>query len=238
MSSVCHFQSWPAKGSRVFDVTVAGTKITNLDVVALSGGKNVAYTTTLTVTTTGPTLTIAMVASTDKVTISAIEIRAVVPAPTKSPVVAAPKNPVAAPTSPVAAPMSPIAAPKSPVAAPMSPVAAPMSPVAAPTSPVAAPTSPVAAPKSPVAAPAAPSSTISPVWIDCGSSSSFTDSQNRLWLADVYYDLQSGVFNTTSAIANTVDDKLYQTERTGVTVGYNIPRPSGTYAVTLHFAEI
>jgi Malectin domain len=195
---------------RVFDVTVAGTKITNLDVVALSGGKNVAYTTTLTVTTTGPTLTIAMVASTDKVTISAIEIRAVVPAPTMSPVVAAPKNPVAAPQSPVAAPKSP----------------------------VAAPTSPVAAPKSPVAAPAAPSSTISPVLIDCGSSSSYTDSQNRLWLADVFYDHQSGVFNTTSAIANTVDDMMYQTERTGVTVAYNIPRPSGTYAVTLHFAEI
>jgi Malectin domain len=96
--------------------------------------------------------------------------------------------------------------------------------------------------KSPVAAttksPAAPSSTISPVLIDCGSSISYPDSQNRLWLADVYYDLQSGVFNTTSDIANTVEDKLYQTERTGVTVAYNIPRPPGTYAVTLHFAEI
>jgi Malectin domain len=117
--------------------------------------------------------------------------------------------------------------------------AAPTTTTKSPTkSPVAAPTSPLAAPTSPVAAPAAPSSTISPVLIDCGSSSSYTDSQNRLWLADQYFDAQSGVFNTTSAIANTVDDKLYQTERTGVTVGYNIPRPPGTYAVTLHFAEI
>jgi Malectin domain len=168
MSSVCHFQSWPAKGSRVFDVTVAGTKIANFDVVGQIGGKDAAYTTTLTVTTTGPTLTIAMAASTDKVTISAIEIHAVVQAPT------------------------------------------------APT----------------------PIVTNGPLYIDCGSSSSYTDSQNRLWLADVYFDLQSGVFNTASAIANTVNDKLYQTERTGVTVAYNIPRPSGTYAVTLHFAEI
>jgi Malectin domain len=153
---------------RVFDVTVAGTKITNLDVVALSGGKNVAYTTTLTVTTADPILTISMASSTDKVTISAIEIHAFVPAPT------------------------------------------------APT----------------------PVVTNGPLYIDCGSLTSYTDSQNRLWLADVYYDAQSGVFNTTSAIANTVNGKLYQTERTGVTVAYNIPRPPGTYAVTLHFAEI
>jgi Malectin domain len=74
--------------------------------------------------------------------------------------------------------------------------------------------------------------------INCGSSSSFTDSQNRLWLADVYFDAQSGVYNTSSAISNTTEDTLYQTERTGVTVGYDIPRPPGTYAVTLHFAEI
>jgi Malectin domain len=121
------------------------------------------------------------------------------------------------------------------LSAPASPTTTTKSPT---KSPVAAPTSPLAAPTSPVAAPVAPSSTISPVLIDCGSSISYTDSQNRLWLADVYYDAQSGVFNTTSAIANTVNGKLYQTERTGVTVAYNIPRPPGTYAVTLHFAEI
>jgi Malectin domain len=192
LTSLSFFSWWYAE-ARVFDVTVAGTKISSLDLVFLSG-QNVAYTTTLTVTTTGPNLTIAMAASKDKVTISAIEIRAVVPASTKSPVVA-PTSPVAAPTSPVAPPM-----------------------------------------KSPVVA-AAPS-TVSPVLIDCGSTSSYTDSQNRLWLADVYYDNQSGVFSTTNAIHNSLDDKLYQTERTGVTVVYNIPRPPGTYAVTLHFAEI
>jgi Malectin domain len=57
-------------------------------------------------------------------------------------------------------------------------------------------------------------------------------------LADVYFDAQSDVYNTSSAIANTTEDTLYQTERTGLTVGYNIPRPPGTYVVTLHFAEI
>jgi Malectin domain len=174
LTSLLSFFSWVQANSRVFDVTVAGTKIANIDLVTLIGGKDTAYTTTLTVTTTGPTLTIAMSASKDKVTISAIEVRAVVPAPTKSPVIAAP--------TPVA--------------------------------------------------------TNGPLYIDCGSSSSYTDSQNRLWLADVYFDAQSDVYNTSSAIANTTEDTLYQTERTGVTVVYNIPRPPGTYAVTLHFAEI
>jgi Malectin domain len=125
--------------------------------------------------------------------------------------------------------------------------AATKAPTKTPTkTPTKAPTkSPVVAPaKTPTrspnvaAAPSSPIAVVTPVLIDCGSSSSYTDSQNRLWLADQYFDAQSGVFNTISAIGNTVEDKLYQTERTGVTVAYNISRPPGTYAVTLHFAEI
>jgi Malectin domain len=154
-------QSWWYGGARVFDVVVAGTKtIANLDLHGLSG-KDAAYTTTLAVTTTGPTLTIVMLASKDKAKISAIEIHA-----------------------------------------------------------------------------AAIGSNSGPLLIDCGSSSSYTDSQSRLWLADVYFDAESGVYNTSSAITNTAEDTLYQTERTGVKVTYSIPRPPGTYAVTLHFAEI
>jgi hypothetical protein len=56
---------------------VAGTKIANIDVVGLAGSKDTAYTITLTVNTTGPTLPIFMAATKDKVTISAIEINAV-----------------------------------------------------------------------------------------------------------------------------------------------------------------
>jgi hypothetical protein len=60
--------------------------------------------------------------------------------------------------------------------------------------PAVAPTpiqSPIAA-----AAPSAPTIVISPVFINCGSSSSFTDSQNRTWPADVYCDANSGVCST------------------------------------------
>ncbi|UOQ68637.1 PKD domain-containing protein [Hymenobacter volaticus] len=40
-----------------------------------------------------------------------------------------------------------------------------------------------------------------------------------------------------SAIAGTVDDVLYQTERWG-TMSYNLPVTNGTYTVKLHFAEV
>jgi Malectin domain len=162
-------------------LVVAGTKIANIDLMGLIGSKDAAYTTTLTVTTTGPTLTIAMMASTDKATISAIEIHAL--------------------------------------------AIAPIAPAPAPT-------------KSPAIVAPTPPTNNGPILIDCGSSSSYTDSQSRLWLADVYFDAESGVYNTSSAIADTAEDTLYQTERTGVKVTYSIPRPPGTYAVTLHFAEI
>jgi Malectin domain len=113
----------------------------------------------------------------------------------------------------------------------------------APTSPTTkSPTkSPMAPAKSPVApapSPVAPTLSSSPLLINCGSTSSYPDSQNRLWLADVYFDTGSGTYSASNAIANTVDDTLYQTERTATTITYTIPRPPGTYAVTLHFAEI
>jgi hypothetical protein len=95
-SLLSSFQSWGNSGARLFDVTVADTKIANIDLVVLVG-KNTPYATTLTVSTTGPTLTIFMEASKDKAKISAIEINAVaigspvsvpfaMPAPAKAPV--------------------------------------------------------------------------------------------------------------------------------------------------------
>jgi Malectin domain len=176
-------------------VDVAGTKIANLELFGLIGGKDVAYTTTVTVTTTGPTLTIAMVAAKDQAKISAIEINAV------------------AIGSPVSVPIAMPVPTNAPVV------------VLPPT-------------KSPVLAPSAPTAMNGRLLINCGSPSSYTDSQNRLWRADVYFDAVSGVFSAGNAIANTVEDTLYQTERTGVTIAYTIPRSPGTYAVTLHFAEI
>ena len=51
-----------------------------------------------------------------------------------------------------------------------------------------------------------------------------------------------GTFSTTSAIAGTTDDAIYQTERTSTTANgifsYAFPVSNGTYQVKLHFADI
>ncbi|NEU06755.1 hypothetical protein GZH53_00385, partial [Flavihumibacter sp. R14] len=60
---------------------------------------------------------------------------------------------------------------------------------------------------------------------------------NELWRADQYFT-GGKTFSSTSAISNTTNDALYQTERYG-NMTYNIPVPqSGKYTVELHFAEI
>ena len=64
----------------------------------------------------------------------------------------------------------------------------------------------------------------------------FTDSLGRLWIADANFS-GGNTSSTSSAIAGTVEDTLYQTERYG-NFSYQIPLTPGTYQVTLHFAEI
>ncbi|TCZ67481.1 malectin domain-containing carbohydrate-binding protein [Flaviaesturariibacter aridisoli] len=46
------------------------------------------------------------------------------------------------------------------------------------------------------------------------------------------------VSSTTTAIAGTTDDAIYQTERWGNSFGYALPVANGQYTVVLHFAEI
>jgi N-acetylneuraminic acid mutarotase len=75
------------------------------------------------------------------------------------------------------------------------------------------------------------------VRINAGGSA-FTDSLGRTWAADANFVGTSNTFSTTQAIAGTVDDPLYQSERYGQSFGYQIPVANGTYEVDLHFAEI
>ena len=74
-----------AAGQRVFNVVLNGTTvISNLDIYAASGGKNVAYDRTFAVTVTGGTLELDETASADKATIMAIGIAVYTP-PTATP---------------------------------------------------------------------------------------------------------------------------------------------------------
>ncbi|MEM9445921.1 MAG: malectin domain-containing carbohydrate-binding protein [Verrucomicrobiota bacterium] len=66
----------------------------------------------------------------------------------------------------------------------------------------------------------------------------YTDTQGNIWLADTFFTGGTTYTTTVDSINNTVEDPLYQSERYGDTLDYSIAVTSGTYAVTLHFAEI
>lgn len=67
----------------------------------------------------------------------------------------------------------------------------------------------------------------------------FTDTDGKEWAADVHFVGGSVFSKAGQAIANTVDDVLYQTERYAATLNYAIPVSStGPYQVNLHFAEL
>lgn len=74
-----------------------------------------------------------------------------------------------------------------------------------------------------------------PIRINSGGPA-FTDSISQAWKADQNFT-GGNKYSTTSAIAGTTDDTLYQTERYG-SFSYQFPVPNGIYDVVLHFAEI
>ena len=73
------------------------------------------------------------------------------------------------------------------------------------------------------------------VRINCGGPA-YTDSLGQVWSADK--DFVGGTKHAYSAtITGTSDPTLYQSERSGTTVSYQIPVANGNYQVTLDFAE-
>ncbi len=71
--------------------------------------------------------------------------------------------------------------------------------------------------------------------IESGSGTTYTAS-GKTWIADAHFSGGSVVNRGSVAITNTTDDRLYQTERYGLS-GYNIPVANDTYVVKLYFAE-
>ncbi|MDQ8180994.1 malectin domain-containing carbohydrate-binding protein [Pelagicoccus sp. SDUM812005] len=73
--------------------------------------------------------------------------------------------------------------------------------------------------------------------IESGGASSFTDSNGNEWVADHSSDNGGGMADRGAIeIAGTLDDRIYQTERWGVS-DYSIILANGIYEVKLHFAE-
>ena len=88
-----------------------------------------------------------------------------------------------------------------------------------------------------------PKIVFTPIYINAGGDN-YTDSQGNEWVSSsvaVYHNTGNQVTPSTSEINNTVDDTLYQTElwddNSGEEMKFEIPVPTGTYEVTLHFAE-
>ena len=77
----------------------------------------------------------------------------------------------------------------------------------------------------------------SPIRVDSGSTSSYTDTGGNVWSADTGYTGGSVTKGTTSDIAGTNDDRLYQKGRSGAPFSYRFQVPNGTYTVRLKFAE-
>ncbi len=72
--------------------------------------------------------------------------------------------------------------------------------------------------------------------IEAGASSPFSDVEGNVWAVDHSFVGGSATDRGAIAIANTLDDRIYQTERWGLT-GYAIAVPNATYTVNVHFAE-
>lgn len=79
--------------------------------------------------------------------------------------------------------------------------------------------------------------------VDAGyTGSAYQDSTGKTWVSDASYAVFGSVATSANAIAGTVDDVIYQTERydsnpTGANLAYDFVLPSGDYEVRLHFAE-
>jgi Malectin domain/IPT/TIG domain len=72
--------------------------------------------------------------------------------------------------------------------------------------------------------------------INCGYNLQYVDSLARTWLPDRFFKGGTPISNTFS-IANTVDDPLYNYERAGDVIIYNLTVPIATFQVSLFFAE-
>ncbi len=66
---------------------------------------------------------------------------------------------------------------------------------------------------------------------------SYVDSQNQSWSPEYAYT-SGNLLPTDNQIANTADQPLFRAERYGPNFFYKIPVESGTYTLTLNFAEL
>jgi hypothetical protein len=115
----------------------------------------------------------------------------------------------------------------------------PKTTAAAAPAPAAAPAATATPAPAPVAAPAAtPASAPAPmaIRIKAGLSTSLTNSDGTVWLADQNFADGETVERPDIQVANTTEPELYKSEHYSMT-SFSRPVPNGKYTVKLHFAE-
>lgn len=199
-----------AAGQRVFNISLEGqTLLAALDIYK-EASKNAALIKTFSLMVTDGNLDIEFTGLANSALVSAIEI---IPA-------AAPPAATTAPTTVTTATTTTTSVPTT-----TSTVSTSTRPTSTTT---AATTSTISTTTS--VPPAAAS-----VRIEAGGGS-FTDSGGKVWQPDSMYS--GGELDTTAAaVAGTVDDKLYQTYRSGRSFSYSVPLRSGIYRARLNFSE-
>jgi len=97
---------------------------------------------------------------------------------------------------------------------------------------------PPESPEEPPAPPPGPEVEVA-LRINAGGSTFTSPEGYKFWADTMGYVVgESKIYRRGTAIQNTDQDVLYQSERWGKSFQYQIPLPWGTYDITLHFAEI
>lgn len=86
--------------------------------------------------------------------------------------------------------------------------------------------------------PVGPPGAFSPIRINSGSDTSYTDIFGNIWAPDSAYSGTSFPLFRDEPVSNTLDDFLYQSERYGATFQYAFGVTNDTYTVRLKFSEL
>jgi hypothetical protein len=229
-------------GSRVFNVSINGTAVlTNFDIVAQAGGAFKALDKTFSVPVSAGQITIQFATGTaDQPVVNAIDIEtssgiAVTVAPPTATLGASQTQQFTATVTGTANgavtwSINPAVGTISTTGLYTAPASSTGQTVTVTATSVADPT------KSGTAAVTLIATVFSPVRVDSGAASSYTDPSGNVWSADTGFTGGS-VFSTTHAITNTTTQTLYQSARYGNTFSYQFAVPNATYTVNLKFAE-
>ncbi|WP_277235083.1 malectin domain-containing carbohydrate-binding protein [Hymenobacter sp. YC55] len=249
---------WNAAGQRVFDVSAEGTKVLTAYDILKKVGQNTATTETFTVNVADGVLTLAFAKGTagvDEPKVSAIEVLAAGSSNTPPVANAGLDKTITLPTSSTDLTGSGTDADGTVATYSWTQVNGPNTAVfsskTVPTptvsglvagayifSLVVTDNGGLSSPADQVTVTVNPASTGTPLYrINAGGGQ--TTTSQGIFAADQYFSNSSASYATTSAIAGTDDDALYQSERYGNSFGYAMPVSSGKqYRVVLHFAEI